>query len=503
MPATMMPFPLTVAAILRRACDWFPATEVVTREARTTYRDLDARARALAGHLLALGLQPGERVATLLWNDMAHLEAYFGVPLAGGIVHPFNLRQHPAQWERILRQADDRFAIVADDLLERWQQVPADARPQRVAAWPDAYEGPLPEPTESDGAAMGYTSGTTGEPKGVIYSHRALCLHALTIALPDALDLHHSDCVLPLVPMFHANAWGLPHAAALVGCKQVLAGDRFDAEAVLDLLAREQVTRSAGVGVIWQAVLEALERAPGRWKLHPELRVNLGGTPAAAALFERFDRQGITVNMGWGMTEMTPVGTMNPLLRPDGRAGFAERRTRQGRPLPFVEARTAAAGELEVRGPWVAASYYGGVSPESWTEDGWLRTGDVVKFNDEGLMAIVDRSKDLIRSGGEWISSVALENALACHPDVREAAVIAVPHPKWQERPLALVVLREGAAADPAVWRRHLQAQFPPWQCPDEFRVVASLPRTATGKIDKRALRETYAHDQTSGSAQA
>ncbi|MGH8542010.1 MAG: AMP-binding protein [Stenotrophobium sp.] len=494
MAATMMPFPLTVAAMLRRVRDWFGRTEVVAPGCRGTYAGLERRARALAGHLLALGLKPGERVATLLWNDMPHLEAYFGVPLAGGVVHALNLRQHPAQWERILRQAGDRFVIVAGDLVERWEQVPAAARPQRIEAWPGSYDGPLPELAETDGAAMGYTSGTTGEPKGVIYSHRALALHALATALPDALDLHYTDCVLPLVPMFHASAWGLPYTAALIGCKQVLAGNRFDAEGVLDLLAAENVTRSAGVGVIWQSVLEAMEREPGRWKLHPRLRVNLGGAPAPAALFERFDRQGIAVNMGWGMTEMTPVGTMNPLLEPDGKPGFSERRTRQGRPLPFVEARIAADGELEVRGPWVAGSYYAGVAPESWTADGWLRTGDVVNCNEEGLMAVVDRATDMIRSGGEWISSVALENALACYPDIRDAAVIAVPHPKWQERPLALVVVRPGREADPAAWRRHLETSFPAWQCPDEFRIIAELPRTATGKIDKRALRAEYAH---------
>jgi fatty-acyl-CoA synthase len=485
----MMPYPLSVAAMLRRARQWFAATEVVSHAHRTTYAGLDRRARGLAGALLAAGLQPGDRVATLLWNDMAHLEAYFGVPLAGGVVHPLNLRQNARQWEEILRQAGDRFAIVDESLMPRWQELPADVRPRRILEWSEEYDGPLPARGEADGAAMGFTSGTTGAPKGVLYSHRALVLHALATALPDSLSLRAGDCVLPLVPMFHANAWGIPYTAALIGCKQVLAGDAFHAENVLDLLASEQVTRSAGVPVIWQGILDALEREPGRWKLHPELRVNLGGAPAPAALFDRFDRQGIAVNMGWGMTEMTPVGAMNPLLVPDGTPDFAQRRTRQGRSLPLVEARTATDGELEVRGPWVADAYWAGVSPESWTADGWFRTGDVVEFDAQGLMAIVDRNKDLIRSGGEWISSVALENALACHPDIREAAVVAVPHPKWQERPLALVVLSAGALADVPAWQRHLEARFPKWQCPDEYRVLEVLPRTATGKLDKKALR--------------
>lgn len=531
MPATTMSFPLTLTAILARAERWFPAVELVERGRRSNYAELGRRARQLAAALLAAGLKPGDRVATLLWNQLPHLEAYFGVPLAGGIVHPLNLRLHPTQLARIVNHAGDRFVIVDASLAPLWSQIAPAVAVETVVHCPDDYEVLLasapqavfPTLAEKDPAAMGYTSGTTGEPKGVTYSHRAIALHALAIALPDALDYRQRDCVLPLVAMFHASAWGAPYAAAMIGCKQVLAGSLFDPESVLDLLAAEQVTRSAGVPVIWQSVLDALDRHPGRWRLHPELRVNLGGAPAPAALFRRFDQHGIAVNMGWGMTEMTPVGTMNPLLAPDGLPNFDQRRTFQGRPLPFVEARTAPRsaglglegpqagastsgkhgaaaqgpapimGELEVRGPWVAGAYVGGASPESFTPDGWFRTGDVVQFNPQGLMQIVDRDKDLIRSGGEWISSVALENALACHPDVREAAVIAVPHPKWQERPRAYLVLREGAAADPAAWRRHLEAEFPAWQCPDDFVVTASLPRTSTGKLDKRQLRATYA----------
>jgi fatty-acyl-CoA synthase len=487
---------LTLTHMLERAERWFPEVELVERGRRSNYRELGQRSRALARALVAAGLRPGERVALAQWNRIAHLEAWFGVALAGGVAHPLNLRLNPRQWAAILAQAQDRCAIVEAGLLDAWRETGA---PARVFAYPDEYNAlvetaparDLPAAGESDGAAMGYTSGTTGEPKGVIYTHRMLALHALTIALPDANDFRQRDCVLPLVPMFHANAWGWPHAATLLGARQVFAGERFDAESVLELLAAEQVTRAAGVPVIWQGVLEALERHPGRWPLHPELRVNLGGAPAPEALFRRFDRQGIRVNMGWGMTEMTPVGAINPLLEPDGAPGFAERRARQGRLLPLVEGRAAASGELEVRGPWVATRYVAG-GEDSFSPDGWLRTGDIVDFDAGGLMRIVDRAKDLIRSGGEWISSVALENALASHPDVAEAAVIAVPHPKWQERPLALVVPRAGAAADAAAWRRHLEAQFPAWQCPDEYRVLAALPRTSTGKIDKRKLREDH-----------
>lgn len=493
--STMMSFPLTLAAVVRRAATLFPEVELAGPGSRTTYAAFATRVLALARGLRAAGLQPGDRVATLLWNTMPHLEAYFAVPLAGGIVHPLNLRLHPGQLAQILCHAGDRFLLV--ELSQAQLQSQINFTPERILHCPEDWdalaasgdEAALPLLAEDDGAAMGFTSGTTGDPKGVVYSHRALVLHALATALPDAMNLRASDCVMPLVPMFHANAWGIPYTAALIGCKQVLCGSDFSAEAVLDRLAAEQVTFSAGVAVIWHAVLDEFERHPGRWKLHPGLRVNLGGAPAPPALFQQFDRCGVGVNMGWGMTEMTPVGTMNPYWSHASEAV----RTRQGRPLPLVEARTAADGELEVRGPWVTGSYIGGADPTAFTADGWFKTGDVVEFDREGLMAIVDRNKDLIRSGGEWISSVALENALAGLEGIREAAVIAIPHPRWQERPLALVVLRDGNAPNPDAWRLGLQAQFPAWQCPDTFEVVPSLPRTATGKLDKRALRAQYA----------
>lgn len=502
MRATMMPFPLTLDAVLRRAEALFPAVELVEGETRICYSAFCQRVRRLARGLRAAGLQPGDRVATLLWNRMPHLEAYFAVPLAGAIVHPLNLRLHPGQVAQIVRHAGDRFILLEAGQAERWREIAPHCHPVRALLFPDDWnaladadaQDALPPLGEDDGAAMGYTSGTTGDPKGVVYSHRALLLHALATALPDAMNLRASDCVMPLVPMFHANAWGIPYTAALLGCKQVLCGAQFGAEAALDLLAAEQVTFSAGVGAIWQTVLDAYEREPGRWKLHSGLRVNLGGAPAPPSLFRQFDRVGIAVNMGWGMTEMTPVGTMNPHCAPAPSESEHARRARQGRPLPLVETRTAPDGELEVRGPWVTGSYVGGSNTEAFTEDGWFKTGDVVQFDEEGLMAIVDRNKDLIRSGGEWISSVALENALAGLDGIREAAVIAVPHPRWQERPLALVVLREGAEAQPEAWRRGLEKLFPAWQCPDAFEAVPELPRTATGKLDKRVLRAQYAN---------
>ena len=499
----MMTFPLTLAPMLERARRWFPSTGIIARQPdgsvrRSDYAGLHQRATALAGGLLHAGLRPGDRVATLLWNQAEHVEAYFGVPLAGGVVHPLNVRLHPAQLAAIVRDAGDRFVLVDASLLDLWREIGVPA--ERVIVCPDAYEAflatglpaRLPAPEECAAAAMAYTSGTTGEPKGVVYTHRALVLHALATALPDAMNLRAADCVLPLVPMFHANAWGIPYTAAMIGCKLVLSGAAFDAASAIELLAQEQVTFSAGVPVIWDRILDALEQHPARWRLHPQLRVNLGGASAPESLFHRFDRQGIRVHMGWGMTEMSPVGAINPNFGPDAQGGHAAR-PRQGRLLPLIEGRAGDNGELEVRGPWVADQYWGGPEPGAWTEDGWLRTGDIVTFDDQGLMGIVDRAKDLIRSGGEWISSVALENALLADPAIAEAAVIAVPDPKWQERPLALIVLRSGAAADPDAWRQLLERTLASWQCPDRYLAVDSLPRTPTGKIDKRALRAQFA----------
>ncbi|MGH9482771.1 MAG: AMP-binding protein, partial [Terriglobales bacterium] len=275
MRATMMEYPLTLAAILERAERWFAQVELVERGRRSSYGELGRRARALAGALLAAGLEPGDRVATLLWNQLPHLEALFAVPLAGGIVHPLNLRLHPRQLTAILRAAGDRFAIVDESVLGLWRQLGCELPAERVWVAPEGYEArlgaapaaTLPALAEADGAAMAFTSGTTGEPKGVVYSHRALALHSLATALPDALDYRQRDCVMALVPFYHANAWGAPYTATLVGCKQVFVGARFDPESVLELLAGEQVTRSAGVPVIWQGVIETMEREPGRWQL--------------------------------------------------------------------------------------------------------------------------------------------------------------------------------------------------------------------------------------------
>ncbi len=534
MQATMMDYPLTLTTILERAGKLFGKVEIVSRLPdkslhRYTYADFYRRARALAEALTRAGLKRGDRVATLMWNHYAHLEAYFGAPVAGGVVHTLNLRLHPAELAYIINHAADRFLILDDVLLPLYEKFKDHIKLDRVLVVPltgkpvppgyESYEDFLasakndfvyPQLGEYDAAAMCYTSGTTGAPKGVVYSHRAIVLHSFATALPDIADLAQRDVILPVVPMFHVNAWALPFGAPMVGCKQVYPGPHYDPESLLDLFEREQVTYSCGVPTVWLGLLEALEKNPGRWKLAPNLHLTVGGAAAPEPMFHRFDKLGIRLCAGWGMTEMTPVGSVSFVKSYLESLPEAERtalRSRAGLPLPFVEIRARndagevpwdgkTVGELEVRGPWVAASYY--KLPEEtsvkWTPDGWFRTGDVVTIDAEGYIKIVDRSKDLIKSGGEWISSVDLENTLMAHPAVREAAVIAVPDPRWQERPLAVVVLKDGAQATPDELREFLAKRFARWQLPDSFVFVNALPRTGTGKIQKTLLREQYAH---------
>jgi fatty-acyl-CoA synthase len=534
MQATMMDYPLTLTTILERAGKLFGKVEIVSRLPdkslhRYTYADFYRRARALAEALTRAGLERGDRVATLMWNHYAHLEAYFGAPVAGGVVHTLNLRLHPAELAYIINHAADRFLIVDDVLLPLYEKFKDHVKLDRVLVVPltgksvpqgcESYEDFLaqakgdfayPQIGEYDAAAMCYTSGTTGAPKGVVYSHRAIVLHSFATALPDIADLAQRDVILPVVPMFHVNAWALPFGAPMIGCKQVYPGPHYDPESLLDLFEREQVTYSCGVPTVWLGLLEALEKNPGRWKLAPNLHLTVGGAAAPEPMFHRFDKLGIRLCAGWGMTEMTPVGSVSFVKSYLESLPEAERtalRSRAGIPLPFVEIRARndagevpwdgkTVGELEVRGPWVAASYY--KLPEEttvkWTPDGWFRTGDVVTIDAEGYIKIVDRSKDLIKSGGEWISSVDLENTLMAHPAVREAAVIAVPDPRWQERPLAVVVLKDGAQATSDELREFLAKRFARWQLPEAFVFTNALPRTGTGKIQKTLLREQYAH---------
>ncbi|MGH2927014.1 MAG: long-chain fatty acid--CoA ligase [Solirubrobacteraceae bacterium] len=525
-------YPLSLTALAERAERFSPGREVVFRRpdgsvGRTTFGACARRSRQLAGALRGLGIDPGDPVGTLLWNQPEHVELYFALPAMGAVVHTLNPRLHPDELGFIVNDAEDRAIVVDESLLGAFESFHAAREIEHVIVvrrsrepLPDGYldyeeliagASPMdwPAADERAAAAICYTSGTTGQPKGVVYSHRSLVLHSLVAALPDVKDVSRRDTVLPVVPMFHANAWGLIYTAALVGAELVLPGPRLDAVSVLDLLAQRRVTITAGVPTVWMAVLDALDAEPERWDLSALRMLVVGGSAVPRSMLEGFDRHGLTIVHAWGMTETSPLGSVCRLparLDDAGEDARYEHRCRQGTPSPFVEIRARgedgeliawddqAMGELEVRGPWVARGYHGGAGAEKFTDDGWLRTGDVVQIDPDGNLRICDRSKDLVKSGGEWISSVDLENRLMAHAAVAEAAVIAVPDERWGERPLAVVVLREGHDAGADELRAHLLAgELAKWQLPDRFEFVQAIPRTATGKFKKTALREEFA----------
>jgi fatty-acyl-CoA synthase len=530
MDGLMMDFELTLPTIFDRAQRVHPKGRIVSRAPdktvhETTYDAAITRARKIAGALKTLGIKPGDRVATLLWNQPEHFELYAAVAGMGAVIHTINPRLHPDELTFIANDAQDKAIVVDATLLavldsfahnyafeHRIVVTHGEAAPDGTHAYEelvsaaDALE--WPPLNEKAAAAMCYTSGTTGRPKGVVYSHRSLVLHTLVVATPDGLGVGSGDSILPVVPMFHVNAWGLPYATALTGADLVLPGPNLDPVSVLDLLAGEQVTMTAGVPTVWMAVLQALDAEPQRWNLSALHTMVVGGSAAPPALIKGFDRYGIRILHAWGMTEMSPIGTTCYLPKRLANAPAEEQlayRSRQGRPVAFVELRArdddgqevpwddTAMGELEVRGPWIAKSYHGGAGAEKFTADGWFQTGDVVKIDEYGCIRICDRSKDLVKSGGEWISSVDLENALMAHPALAEAAVIAIPDDKWGERPMAVVVLKPGAGATPDELREHLARDFATWQLPDRVEYVEAIPRTATGKWKKTVLREQFA----------
>ena len=531
MLSTMMNTPLTLDRLLERAGTLYPQVEIVTRQPdkslhRSNYGEMYARARQLAQALLKAGLQPGDRVATLMWNHYAHLEAYFGIPAAGGVLHTLNLRLFPEDIAYIANHAEDRFLIVDDVLLPLFEKFKADVRFERVFVFgfdgsirhayedygqfisepADAFE--YPQIDERAACGMCYTSGTTGRPKGVLYGHRSSVLHALAMALPDATDLSMRDSILPVVPMFHANAWGLPYSAAMVGARLVFPGPHLDAESLLDLFASERVTFTGGVPTIWMSVLQALRKQPQRWALQEGMRMLVGGSAVPPALIEGFDEFKLVILTAWGLTETSPLASISR-LKPELDSRSSEEKTRYrakaGLPIPLVELRVCnedgiapwdgeSVGEIEVRGPWVTSSYYQRAdAASSFSEDGWFRTGDVAALTPEGYISITDRAKDLIKSGGEWISSLELENELMSHPAVAEAAVIAVTHARWMERPLACVVKRPGASVTPAELRAHLKGKFVDWWLPDDYVFIEQIPRTSTGKFQKLTLRQQFA----------
>ena len=532
MHGLMMDYPLTIGAILRRAETVFPHKTIVTRRPdrslhRSTYADLGRRARQLAAALAGLGVAPGDRVATLAWNHRQHLEAYFGVPILGAVLHTLNLRLHPDELSFIVNHAEDKVLLVDATLLPVFEKIRNRVKTKHVVvigangAPPDGmldYESlvgaedargfALPDLDERTAAAMCYTTGTTGRPKGVLYSHRALVLHSLVSLAVDTIGISETDVVLPVVPMFHANAWGAPYTGALAGATQVLPGPHLDPASLLDLFQGERITIALGVPTVWLAVLQALDKNPGAYDLSNLRALLVGGSAAPAAMIQAFqERHNLRILHAWGMTETTPLGTVSQVPSELVNAPRAEQyavRAKQGRPAPFVEIRARGAeglvswtgksmGELEVRGPWIAASYFNNEEArQAFTDDGWFRTGDIVTIDPHGYIEIQDRAKDLIKSGGEWISSVALENALMGHPAVAEAAVIAVPHPKWVERPLAAVVVKEGAKVTANELREYLAERFARWCVPDAIEFVTEIPRTAAGKFLKSALRARF-----------
>ncbi|MGL6109169.1 MAG: long-chain-fatty-acid--CoA ligase [Rubrivivax sp.] len=538
MISTMMDVPLSLNHLLDRAGTIFPGGQIVSRLPdkslrRHSYAEYYRRTRALGSALQMLGLKRGERVATLCWNHHAHLEAYFGIPAAGGVMHTLNLRLSPDEIGWIAGNAQDRFLIVDDILLPLYRQfahlhafenvivfpfsgaaVPegfVDYEALLSAADPDGFV--YAPHAETDPISMCYTSGTTGRAKGVVYSHRSTVLHTLVASLGDYAGLRSSDTVLPVTPMFHANCWGIPYAALMVGAKLVFPGPHLHPEDLLDLMRLEPPTLSLGVPTIWMSLIQLYERGlteqPGRWVLPQGMRSLVGGAAVPDALIRAFARHGVWLLQAWGMTETSPVATFSYLRGELKDAGDEERYRRAamaGVPVPLVDLRirTEAGhdapwdgktmGEVQVRGPYITGSYHEvPVSEDKFTADGWLRTGDVATLDEMAFLRITDRTKDLIKSGGEWISSVDLENALMAHPAVAEAAVIAIPDEKWSERPLACIVVKPGQAFDAQALNAHLLAHgFAKWQLPDRYETISAVPRTSTGKFWKLKLREQF-----------
>jgi fatty-acyl-CoA synthase len=532
MHSTMQNFPLTITAILRHAVDVHGDRTVTTSTGNgcrhVKYREIGKRSAQLAHALRAVGVEGDQRVATFMWNNQEHLEAYIAVPAMGAVLHTLNIRLFPEQIEFVAREADDQV-LIADLSLS---SVLAPVLPQLdtvhtviavgdgdlapfeesgktvvryeyvLGAQPDHFD--WPELDENNAAAMCYTSGTTGNPKGVVYGHRSSYLHSMAVCSGNGLGLSFSDKVLPVVPMFHANAWGLPYAAMMAGADLVLPDRYLDAKSIVQLIESQDVTVAGAVPTIWNDVMHHLDRHRGD-DISSLRVVSCGGSAVPTSLMKAFENKfNVQIRQLWGMTETSPVATL--AWPPPGvtHEEHWQLRSTQGRPMCGVEARIlddegavlpndgVAVGELVVRGPWITGSYYRNAD-ESKFQAGWLRTGDVGRIDARGYITLTDRAKDVIKSGGEWISSVDLENLLIAHPAVREASVVGVPDERWQERPLAAVVLEDDADATPNDLRNFLADKVVRWWLPERWTFVDAIPRTSVGKYDKKTIRANYA----------
>jgi fatty-acyl-CoA synthase len=532
MQGLMMTWPLMISSLIRHADRCHADAEIVSRTVegpihRYTYRDAHARARRLANALARLGVTEGDRVATIAWNGYRHFELYYAVSGMGAVIHTINPRLFHEQIQYIVDHAQDGvlyFDLTFLPLVEKlapacpsvrtWvamtdrAHMPPSSLPNLqcyealLDGETDDFEWPMFD--EDTAAALCYTSGTTGHPKGVLFSHRSTVLHALAVCLPDAKDYSSRSVVLPIVPMFHVNAWGIPYSAPLVGAKLVFPGPGLDGRSLYELLESERVETSAGVPTIWLGLINYMKQ--NGLQLHHLKSTTIGGAACPASMITTLqDDFGVTVRHGWGMTEMSPVGTIGS-PKPKHLDWPKDQRLalqlKQGRPLYGVEMKIVdgagrdlphdgvAAGNIMVRGPWIVRDYYRSGSPP--LVDGWFPTGDVGSIDPDGYLQITDRSKDVIKSGGEWISSIELENIAMGHPAVMEAAVIAVPHPKWQERPLLIAVKREGVPVTREDLLQFYDGKVAKWWRPDDVVFVDELPHTATGKLSKRTLRERY-----------
>ena len=534
MEGLMQDYELSLQHVLWRVERLHQKKEVVTKRDdgvhRTTYGEMVPRINRLAGALKRIGVKPGDRVATLAWNNDRHLELYYAVPCMGAVLHTLNLRLFPQHLEFIINDAEDKVLFVDQSLLPLLKplvgKIPSiqtvvlmaegaapavDGMPQMLD-YEDLLEAesesyPWPKLSERMAAAMCYTSGTTGNPKGVVYSHRSQFIHTMGVLQGDNLGVTENDAILPVVPMFHANSWGLPYAIGMAGSKVVLAG-RFSADpkSLVELAENEDVTFLAGVPTVWIALAAYLKESGKR--LPKVQTVVCGGSAVPRALMETMDSLGLRILHAWGMTETSPLGSVARVYGGHTPEEELQLRLTQGRVAPGVEIRItdpasgeelpwdgAAFGEIQVRGPWIARGYHNGYDPDKLTEDGWFRTGDVAKISPEGYIQIVDRTKDVIKSGGEWISSVELENAVMAHPKIVEAAVIGLPHPKWDERPVVFAVAKpefKGKVTQEEVIV-FLRDKVAKWWLPDEVRFIDEVPKTSVGKFDKKVLRANAA----------